>query len=295
MGARLYDARLGRWISADTIIPDPANPQSFNRFSYVLNNPLRYIDPTGHVPEPEDPWWQQLNNFLAGASFQFLDDRSYGLLAEVDDFAFHQTNQLSLQELNVDNQAYQNGRWTGRTASNIVAVVEMAVGVVIVVETLAAAGPIIAACNSGGATIGGVLGGLIGGGGGSSVGPKGTIALGGGGAAVGAIGGGAAGAVAGTTLVIVVVATGAVIAIDGTSVLAHNLSNPVHFSRGRPSSNQYQNRQFHGAVGEVEKQIGRDLSKDEVQQWHREMQRHGDVGYWEIVDIGLDLFDTGGN
>jgi hypothetical protein len=49
MGARWYDAQLGRWISADTIVPDPANPQSLNRYSYVYNNPLKYVDPSGHV------------------------------------------------------------------------------------------------------------------------------------------------------------------------------------------------------------------------------------------------------
>jgi RHS repeat-associated protein len=48
MGDRWYDAQLGRWISADTIVPEPGNPQSLNRFSYVDNNPLKYIDPSGH-------------------------------------------------------------------------------------------------------------------------------------------------------------------------------------------------------------------------------------------------------
>jgi RHS repeat-associated protein len=47
-GARYYSNVLGRWLSPDTIVPDPANPQSLNRFSYALNNPLRYTDPTGH-------------------------------------------------------------------------------------------------------------------------------------------------------------------------------------------------------------------------------------------------------
>jgi len=46
--ARFYSPKLGRFLSADTIVPNPANPQSLNRFSYVTNNPLRYIDPTGH-------------------------------------------------------------------------------------------------------------------------------------------------------------------------------------------------------------------------------------------------------
>ncbi|MCK5505780.1 MAG: RHS repeat-associated core domain-containing protein, partial [Thermodesulfovibrionia bacterium] len=53
-GARYYDPKLARFISADTIVPDPINPQSLNRYSYVLNNPLRYIDPTGHG------FWQTL-------------------------------------------------------------------------------------------------------------------------------------------------------------------------------------------------------------------------------------------
>jgi hypothetical protein len=39
---------LGRFLSADTIVPDPSNPQRLNRFSYTRNNPLKYTDPTGH-------------------------------------------------------------------------------------------------------------------------------------------------------------------------------------------------------------------------------------------------------
>ena len=46
--ARYYDPELGRFIQADTIIPDLSDPQSYNRYSYVRNNPLRYTDPTGH-------------------------------------------------------------------------------------------------------------------------------------------------------------------------------------------------------------------------------------------------------
>jgi RHS repeat-associated protein len=48
MGARYYDAALGRFISADTIIASLANPQSLNRYSYVYNNPINGTDPTGH-------------------------------------------------------------------------------------------------------------------------------------------------------------------------------------------------------------------------------------------------------
>ena len=46
--ARWYDPVIGRFISADTIVPQPGNPQSLNRYSYAANNPLRYVDPSGH-------------------------------------------------------------------------------------------------------------------------------------------------------------------------------------------------------------------------------------------------------
>ena len=46
--ARYYDPALGRFIQPDTIVPEPGDPQALNRYSYVLNNPLRYNDPSGH-------------------------------------------------------------------------------------------------------------------------------------------------------------------------------------------------------------------------------------------------------
>jgi RHS repeat-associated protein len=48
--ARYYDPYLNRFISPDTIIPDPTNPQSLNRYSYVYNRPLVYIDDGGNFP-----------------------------------------------------------------------------------------------------------------------------------------------------------------------------------------------------------------------------------------------------
>jgi RHS repeat-associated protein len=66
MGARFYDSALGRWISADTIVPDPANPQSLNRLSYALGNPLRYRDPTGHIEQDEADRAKEIIAILAG-------------------------------------------------------------------------------------------------------------------------------------------------------------------------------------------------------------------------------------
>ena len=48
-GARFYSPALGRFLSADTIVPSTGDPQQLNRFSYVRNNPLRHIDPSGHM------------------------------------------------------------------------------------------------------------------------------------------------------------------------------------------------------------------------------------------------------
>ena len=47
MNARMYDPKLGRFLQADSIVPDAGHSQAFNRYSYVLNNPLSLTDPTG--------------------------------------------------------------------------------------------------------------------------------------------------------------------------------------------------------------------------------------------------------
>jgi len=47
-GARYYDPALGRFVSADMVVPEPGNPQTLNRYAYTLNNPVRYTDPSGH-------------------------------------------------------------------------------------------------------------------------------------------------------------------------------------------------------------------------------------------------------
>ena len=46
-GARYYDPQIGRFISPDIYVKEYASPQSLNRYTYVLNNPFKYTDPTG--------------------------------------------------------------------------------------------------------------------------------------------------------------------------------------------------------------------------------------------------------
>jgi hypothetical protein len=47
MNARLYDPALGRFLSPDPFVQAPGFSQSYNRYSYALNNPMRYTDPSG--------------------------------------------------------------------------------------------------------------------------------------------------------------------------------------------------------------------------------------------------------
>lgn len=47
MNGRIYDPIIGRFLSPDPFIQDISDLQSFNRYSYVLNNPVTFIDPSG--------------------------------------------------------------------------------------------------------------------------------------------------------------------------------------------------------------------------------------------------------
>ena len=48
MNGRIYDPVLARFMTPDSFIQAPGNLQSYNRYSYTINNPLAYTDPSGH-------------------------------------------------------------------------------------------------------------------------------------------------------------------------------------------------------------------------------------------------------
>ena len=57
MNARVYDSAIGRFISADPHIQAPTDTQSYNRYSYVKNNPLKYTDPSGYFFSGVKKWF----------------------------------------------------------------------------------------------------------------------------------------------------------------------------------------------------------------------------------------------
>lgn len=64
MNGRLYDPKLHRFLQPDNFVQEPFNTQNYNRYGYVLNNPLRFTDPSG---ESWKSFWKGVGNGVADA------------------------------------------------------------------------------------------------------------------------------------------------------------------------------------------------------------------------------------
>jgi RHS repeat-associated protein len=71
--ARWYDPSLGRFAQADSIIPGAGDPQAWDRYAFVNNNPIRYIDPSGHCPEEDEECRKNLAILLPKPKFHSFD------------------------------------------------------------------------------------------------------------------------------------------------------------------------------------------------------------------------------
>jgi RHS repeat-associated protein len=85
--ARYLDPQLGRFTQADTIVPEPGDPQALNRYSYANNNPVKFTDPSGHCPICVTAGVGFLGGVIISAGSQFIGGLSQGLSV---DQAFHQ-------------------------------------------------------------------------------------------------------------------------------------------------------------------------------------------------------------
>ncbi len=65
---------LGRFTQPDPVVPEPGDPQSWNRYSYVRNNPVNRVDPTGN---------EDLEDDEASSTSEASPDGSVSLVSEV--------------------------------------------------------------------------------------------------------------------------------------------------------------------------------------------------------------------
>ncbi|MBO1254471.1 RHS repeat-associated core domain-containing protein [Alteromonas sp. 5E99-2] len=71
MNGRVYDYNVGRFMSVDPIVQDIGNSQGINPYSYVMNNPLRYTDPSGYTADPKRSDSICGNGDSCGSAFNF--------------------------------------------------------------------------------------------------------------------------------------------------------------------------------------------------------------------------------
>ncbi len=70
MNGRIYDPKIARFVSADPFVPAFGDAQALNRYSYVYNNPMRYVDPSGYKPVTAGQHDRNAYVFLALAHFE---------------------------------------------------------------------------------------------------------------------------------------------------------------------------------------------------------------------------------
>ena len=73
MNGRVYDPVAGRMLQADPVVQDATSSQNYNRYAYVLNNPLTLIDPTGFS------WWTRWRGAVVGVAIAIV--APYAMLA----------------------------------------------------------------------------------------------------------------------------------------------------------------------------------------------------------------------
>ncbi len=83
LNGRIYDPLLARMTSADPMVPDPMNGQAWNRYSYVVNNPLGFTDPSGYCFLGLCGIGNAFNNLFKGIQHLLRDVPIIGTIVEV--------------------------------------------------------------------------------------------------------------------------------------------------------------------------------------------------------------------
>lgn len=90
--ARFYNPQIMHFTQADTIMPNPYNPQNYNKYAYTQNNPIKFIDPSGHsawdtVKSTATSAWTGVKNISSAVVNIVVDNvaKGYEALAEKHD------------------------------------------------------------------------------------------------------------------------------------------------------------------------------------------------------------------
>ncbi|MDD4688790.1 MAG: S8 family serine peptidase [Eubacteriales bacterium] len=141
--ARYYDPQIARFISQDTLIGDPNDPLSLNRYTYCFNNPLKYYDPSGH-------WSLSISSLFDMASSYVMNN----VVSPIQDFAksaYQAFNNYVISPTVKFVQQYEEEIKTGAIAAGLIVG-----GAALTVATGGAAAPAVALAGAiaGGAMIG---------------------------------------------------------------------------------------------------------------------------------------------
>nr|HRC85857.1 RHS repeat-associated core domain-containing protein [Thermoanaerobaculia bacterium] len=105
MHARYCSPGLGRFLSVDPVLGDVHRPLSWNRYAYVVNNPMKYVDPTGRAIDPIEWFEGLLEDFLGKeAPPPKADKDDPNMEAAADDSVAGNTNLLPVNEAGLVQQ-----------------------------------------------------------------------------------------------------------------------------------------------------------------------------------------------
>ncbi len=148
MNGRMYDPVIGRVLSPDKVVQAPGYTQSYNRYSYCMNNPLRYTDPSGWLAlanfdnalfDISNAWAERVNNpesYLYTSGYDGYSGGGGGGYSYNSSGGFYTHN----GEVTTWNDVYDNYirpnsiNYTGQMARNFVAIVNKMDGFSLSVE-----------------------------------------------------------------------------------------------------------------------------------------------------------------